>query len=75
MTEFDGKPLPAELRRLARKSVGDCAAMLVTADALDSGTIPLLKSRSLAGALQSLANRNMGDAKSVMIKAADVLTR
>ncbi|EPQ6932504.1 hypothetical protein ACUVZD_000147 [Pseudomonas aeruginosa] len=74
MEAFNGKPLPSELRRLSRKSTGDCASvMLLAAEALENGTTPVFKGRPLAGALQSLATRNMGDAKAAMHVAADLL--
>lgn len=76
MEKFNGKPLTGELRRLARKSIGDCAVVMVlAAEALESGTAPLFRGRALVDALQSLANRNMGDAKAVMHVAADVLEK
>lgn len=75
MEAFNGKPLTSELRRLAGKSIGDCASvMLLAADALDSGVSPEFRGRPLVGALKSLATRNMGDAKAAMHAAADSLT-
>ena len=74
MEAFNGKPLPSELRRLARKSAGDCASVMVlAAEALENGTNPEFKGRPLVGALQSLATRNMGDAKAAMSFAANAL--
>ncbi|ELG7182110.1 TPA: hypothetical protein ACP3ZG_001602 [Pseudomonas aeruginosa] len=75
METFNGKPLPSELRRLARKSIGDCASVMVlAAEALENGTAPEFKGRPLVGALQSLSTRNMGDAKAAMQVAAGSLS-
>jgi hypothetical protein len=74
MAEFNGKPLISELRRLSRKSTGDCASVMqLAAEALDEGVSPEFRGRPLAGALRSLATRSIGDAKAAMYVAADEL--
>lgn len=74
MEEFNGRPFTDELRRLARKSIGDCqTVMVLAADAIQNRTPADFKGRPLHLALGSLAHRNMGDAKTAMLVAADVL--
>ncbi len=61
MEEFNGRPLTDELRRLARKSIGDCqTVMVLAADAIQNRTPADFKGRPLHLALGSLAHRNMG---------------
>lgn len=68
--EFNGRPLTDELRRLARKSIGDCqTVMVLAADAIQNRTPAEFKGRPLHLALSSMAYRNMGDAKTAMLVA------